>query len=484
MFEEDCTRLEATPNGAARRLSPAWKRPFDVLALRRVRALLVLGLCFGCVALDNTKLVAAMPTFARTYGESAALHWVVESGLLVYASLLLLGGSLSERFGARRTLLVGLAIFAAGSVFAAECTTVGTLIVARGVVGLGAALITPSTLGTLKHLFDERERPLAIAVWTSAYGVFATLGPVISGWVLARFAPPSVMLVNLPFVLVAMAASSQLVPADLPRRLVPLDVTSTVLAFSGTAALLYAILEGATYGFDARAVRLSAVSAVGLYGALVYWTRRAPHPLLDPALFRRVQFRAALIVILLGYLTFSGVAYVVAQYFQVARGHSAFEAGLRTMPLTLSMLAGNFAAAPVMKWLGTDRALVACALLATFGLVALTLGSGVPGDLWVCAAQIPFGMGCGGVFVNATEAVIGSVPSERAGTAAAINEGAFEFGGVLGVAVLGAVLGSPLVAPALFAANAGRALWVGCATVGLAAGVAATLAMVSAKSNG
>jgi DHA2 family multidrug resistance protein-like MFS transporter len=447
----------------------------SLLRQKRVHTLGLLTLSFGLVALDNTKLVAAMPTLARVYGESPALHWVVEAGLLFYASLLLLGGSLAEQFGARRMLCAGLLLLGAGSLGAAWVSSVPALVVLRIVTGSGAALITPSTLSTVKHLFDERERPVAISVWTAAYGIFATAGPLVSGWVLDRFAPTAIFLVNVPLVLVALVLAVRLVPGDLPRHLVPLDVTSAGLAFAGTASLLYAILEGPALGLAASSVRTAVVLTAIFYAALGFWQTRARHPLLDPALLRELRFRYPLGIILLGYLAFSGTAFVLTQAFQVARGHSPFDAGLFTMPLTLSLLTGTLLAPGVMKRQGPARAIVASVCLAAAGAGLLAVGNGLGSDWVLSLFQVPFGLGCGCTFVNATEFVLGVAPSERAGTAAAVNEGAFEFGGVLGVAVLGAALGSPLLPSHVFAAHATVALWIGCASYAGAAVLAVRL---------
>jgi MFS family permease len=414
-----------------------------LLRQRRVHTLGLLMLCFGLVALDNTKLVAAMPTLARVYGESPALHWVVEAGLLMYASLLLLGGSLAERFGARRLLCAGLFILGAGSLAAGWVSSVPAFVALRIVTGAGAALITPSTLATVKHLFTERERPAAIAVWTAAYGAFATAGPLVSGWVLDRFAPAAIFLVNVPFAVVAFVLALRLVPRDLPRHLLPLDVTSVGLAFAGTASLLYAILDGPSLGFASGSVLAAIVLAVLFYAGLAFWQTRAAHPLLDPVLLRDFRFRYPLGIILLAYLAFSGTQFVLTQTFQVARGHSPFDAGLFTTPLTLSLLTGTLLAPLVMHRMGAGRAIVASVGLAAAGASLLAMGNGLGGD---------------------AEFVLGVAPSERAGTAAAVNEGAFEFGGVLGVAVLGAAAGSPLLPAAVFASHTTTALWIACAS--------------------
>jgi EmrB/QacA subfamily drug resistance transporter len=438
----------------------------------RLFTLLVVSLAFSILALDNTKLSAALPTLSRSYGAGAEtlLKWVVEANLLVYASLLLLGGALSERFGARRMLLLGLFVYGAGSVASAFAGAPALLIAARGSMGVGGALMTPATLATIKHTFPEEERARAVAVWTASFGVGAAIGPVVSGLLLERAGFSAIMLLNLPVVGLAFAGALRFVPAASPRRSVPLDLLGTLLALLATAALLFAILEGPALGWTASSVLYAALSAVLLYAALLTWERRAKNPLLDPALFRERRFPFALLVILLSYLAFSGVSFVVTQYLQIARGHRPFEAGLLGVPLASSMLLGTLLAPRAMRRFSPERALLGSLLLSGGG--ALLLSSSVSSDVLLCFAQIPFGAGAGSSFANTTEMILGSVPEERAGTAAAVSEGAFELGGVLGIAVLGTALGSPLGDPRAYAEGVTLAIAMGAVAVGLGVSIA------------
>ncbi len=440
----------------------------------RLFTLLVVSLAFACLSLDNTKLSAAVPTLIRAYGADAAtlLKWVVEANLLVYASLLLLGGALSERFGPRRMLLLGLSVYGAGSLASAFAGSPELLLLTRGAMGIGGAFMTPATLATIKHTFPEDERARAVAAWTASFGIGAALGPVLSGVLLERGGLTAIMLVNLPVVGLAFVGALRCVPGNLPRRRVPLDLLGTLLAFSGTAALLFAILEGSSLGGGGRRVLLSAFSAALVYGLLLAWERKAENPLLDPALFREPRFPSALLVILLAYLAFSGVSFVLAQYLQVARGHHAFEAGLLGVPLALAMLGGTLLAPIAMQRSSPERALLASLLSAGIGAALLALASSASNDLLLCAAEVPFGAGAGGAFANATEMIMGSVAKERAGTAAAVSEGAFELGGVLGIALLGSVLGSPLGSPLVYGESVTSAIWIGVGAVALAGAVA------------
>jgi MFS family permease len=339
------------------------------------------------------------------------------------------------------------------------------LVVARAATGVAAACVTPATLATLKHGFDEAERPRAIAVWTASFGVGAALGPVLAGVLLARGGVPAVLLANLPPVALCFWGSWRLVSPDLPRRDVPLDWTGLALCLACAGCWLFAILAGPSQGWLAPQVALSALAGGLCAGTALVWLKRARHPLFDLRLFRQRRFSRALLVILLGYFAFSGVAFVVAQYLQVARAKPAFDAGLLSLPLASSLLIGTLLAPRMMSYFGTERALsvsLGCALL---GATLLAIASYGHDDLFLGVTLLPFGLGCGSTFANATELTLGSVPVERAATAGAVSESAFEFGGVLGVAVLSTLLGTSAVSAESVANHAPRALWVGALAV-------------------
>jgi MFS transporter, DHA2 family, multidrug resistance protein len=400
----------------------------------------VLSLTFACVALDNTKLVLAVPTLARDFGAGAAgaaLSWIVEMNLIVYASLLLLGGALSERFGPRRLLLVGLWCFIAGSVAAACAGSAFGLCAARALSGLGAAFMVPASLAAVQHLFGEQERARAVSIWTASFAAAGALGPVLGGLLLERWGWRASLLGNVPFALVAVAGVVELVPATLPRRAAPLDLLGTALGFGATVCLLWGLLGGA------RGSSLIALgAAVTLAVALVVWQRRAPHPMLEPRLFQRPAFRLTLLAILLAYLAFSGTSFAIAQYLQVVRSHTPSHASWLNLPLPLAMLLGTLSAPRLSRRLGQGRALGASLGLALGGAALVATACWLESDLGLCAALVPFAAGAGSAFPNATQIVLGAAPPERAGSAAAISETAFELGGVLGIALLGSRVGA------------------------------------------
>jgi DHA2 family multidrug resistance protein-like MFS transporter len=384
--------------------------------------------CFACVALDNAKLVAALPALARISGASPALQrWTIEASLLVYASLLLLGGSLSERFGARRVLLLGLCGFGCASLACAFAGPGYPLIAMRACSGAATACVTPATLATLKHSFADRERPTAIAVWTASFGVGAALGPVLAGLLVAHGGLSAVLLANLPPIALCAWGSLRLVPADLPRHDLRLDFRGTGLCLGAAACCLFAVSSGPSQGWLSLEVVSSAVFGGGLLLLARNWLRRAPHPLFDVSVFAQARFAQALLVIFLAYFAFSGVSFVVAQYLQLARAKAALQAGLLSVPLASSMLLGTlFAPRLALRW-HAERALWLSLCTATSGATLLAYSSYGRSELLLCVALIPFGAGCGSAFANATELILGSVSQQRAATAAALSESAFEF---------------------------------------------------------
>jgi DHA2 family multidrug resistance protein-like MFS transporter len=397
----------------------------------------VLSLTFACAALDNTKLVLAVPTLTREFGTAtpaaaAAMHWIVEANLVVYASLLLLGGALSERYGARRMLLFGLAGFIAGSALSASAVSTLGLCAGRAAVGFGAALMVPASLAAVEQLFGGERRARAVAVWTASFAAAAAVGPLLGGVLLERSGWRALMLANLPFAALAALGVSVLVPRSLPRRAVPLDLLGTALGFAASVCTLSGLLGGG---------RLQAVAALGagaaLFGLFVLRARRARHPMLDPQLFTSPAFRSTLLVILLAYLAFSGSSFAVAQYLQVVRAHAPSTASVLNLPLPIAMLVGTLAAPRLARHAGPARALGSSLRVAVAGAVLAAGACFIRSDLGLCAALLPFAAGAGSAFASATQLILSSAPTERAGSAAAISETAFELGGVLGIALLG-----------------------------------------------
>lgn len=308
--------------------------------------------------------------------------------------------------------------------------------------GAATACVTPATLATLKHSFDDRERPTAIAVWTASFSVGAALGPVLAGLLVERGGLSIVFLANLPPLALCFWGSQRLVPSDLPRHDRPLDFRSAISCLIAAASLLFAILSGPIHGFVSLTVAVCAGVSLLFAALAVRFLRLTEHPLLELSLFAEPRFVRALLVIFLGYFAFSGASFVLAQYLQLARAKAPLHAGIMTLPLTTSMLVGTLLAPRLLLRVGAERGLLYGLSAAFTGACLLAYGSHTRNDWLLCLALIPFGSGCGGAFATATELILGSVSHLRAATAAATSESAFEFGGVLGIAVLSCVLGN------------------------------------------
>ena len=253
---------------------------------RRWWILGVLTLALFGVSLDNTILNVALPTLARDLGATASqLQWMVDSYILVFAGMLLVAGALSDRYGRRLALVVGLALFGLGSALAPFVQTAEQLIVLRAFMGLGAAFTMPSTLSIIGDVFEADERPKAIAVWSSVSGLGIVVGPVLGGWLLEHFAWGSVFLINVPFVIVGIVAALAIIPESRAPGRTPLDPIGALLSIVGLATLVYGIIEIPAQGWDDPLVLGSLAAAAIFLTSFFVWERRIAHPMLDVRLF-------------------------------------------------------------------------------------------------------------------------------------------------------------------------------------------------------
>lgn len=394
------------------------------------------------IGLDNTILNVALPTLVRELGASASqLQWMVDAYILVFAGLLLTMGAIGDRFGRKRALSAGLLLFGLGSLGAAFSGSANMLIATRAAMGIGGALIMPSTLSIITNVFSGAERGRAIAAWAAVSGLGIIGGPVLGGWLLEHFWWGSVFLVNVPIVLIAVLAGYYLVPESKDPNTTPLDPVGAGLSIAGLSALVYAIIEAPANGWtDPLILGGFAVAAV-LLGLMVWWELRTPHPMLQMSFFRSARFSAASASITLVFFAMFGTVFLIAQYLQFVLGFSPFEAGLRVMPVATLIVAAPLSARLTEK-LGSK-------IVVTTGLVivaiALTVMAGVEVDGGygrVALALSIMGFGMGMTMAPATDSIMGSLPLAKAGVGSAMNDTTRQVGGALGVAVLGSVLAS------------------------------------------
>lgn len=412
--------------------------------------LVLLCLSLLLITVDATVLHIAVPALTAALEPSAVqLLWIIDSYSLVVAPLLIMFGTLGDRYGRKRLVLGGFVLFGLASAGAAFAPTPLALIVARALLGVGGAMIMPATLSLIRQVFtDRRERAVALGVWSAVAAAGAAVGPLIGG-VLVGFWWGAVFLINVPILLVLLPAAVRLLPESPLRKERPWDSLSAVLSVLGILALAFGLKEagsGSLLPFWASVL-------VFLCGAvlLVVFVRRQtrlPAPLLELGLFRRREFTTGVVGVLLGVFALVGLQLMLAQYLQLVLGDSPLRAAVRMLPLVLSAVTGGLAAAHILPRIGMRATMSGGLGLVAFALTP-TLGWGVEGHpvmLAFCFVGIGFGVQV--ALLAASDTIMSSVSESQAGGAAAIEETAYELGAGLGVAVLGTIT-TIVYAPAL-----------------------------------
>ncbi|MEV8266270.1 MFS transporter [Microbacterium sp. NPDC076911] len=402
-------------------------------------ALVVLMLPVLLVSVDNTVLSFALPAIALDLEPSSAQQlWIIDAYPLVLAGLLVTMGSLGDRFGRRRMLLIGASGFAAVSVLAAFAPTAGLLIAARALMGVFGAMLMPSTLSLLRSIFTNRDqRRFAIAVWAAAFSAGAALGPIIGGVLLEHFAWGSVFLMSVPVLIPLLILAPLLVPDSRDPQPGPLDPVSIGLSMAAMVPFVWGIKELAVHGLESWGIPLIVTGAIF---AVIFVRRqiRASTPMLDMALFKNSAFSGALLVNLLSVISLVGFLFFVTQHLQLVVGLSPIAAGLALVPGLLAMILSGLTVVPIAKH-HAPRIVVPVAL--TFSLIGY-LGVAMSTDnLWMLVASfVSLGIGIGAAETVSNELVLASAPPQKAGAASAASETAYELGAVLGTAMLGGIL--------------------------------------------
>lgn len=424
--------MTVNPPGAAGAETP---RPGRWLALA------VLTLAVLLVAVDATVLGLAVPYLSEDLEPTGTqILWIGDVYSFVIAGLLVSMGSLGDRIGRKKLLLVGAAAFGALSVLAAYAHTPGLLIAARALMGVAGATLMPSTLALIRNLFtDPRERSLAIGLWGAMASAGAAVGPVAGGFLLEHFWWGSVFLINLPVMALLIVVGAKALPESRKPSPGPWDLPSVVLSLTGMIAVVYAVKEAASHG---SGLTSAAAGAVGV-GALTWFVRRQltlDAPLLDIRLFRNAGFSGAVLADLLTIFGLSGLVFFLSQFLQMVQGRSPLQAGLFELPAAVGAVAtGLVAGAVARRW--SVRAAVSGGLaavgLALGALVVLGRDTGFP---YLGAVLLVLGLGAGLSFTVTSDVILSSAPKENAGSASAVSETAYELGAALGIAVLGSVV--------------------------------------------
>ncbi|QKW64296.1 MFS transporter [Streptomyces sp. NA03103] len=423
-----------------RTLQPA--RPTE--AVRRPGrwlALSVLVLAVLLVAVDATVLGLATPYISEDLAPSGTqLLWIGDVYSFVIAGLLVSMGSLGDRIGRKRILLVGATAFGAISVLNAYAHTPEVMILARALLGVAGATLMPATLALIRNLFhDPRERSLAVGIWGATASAGTAVGPIVGGFLLEHFWWGSVFLINLPVMAVLVVVGVKLLPESRNPNPGPWDLLSVVLSLVGMVGVVYAVKEIAAHGFAWATLGAGLLGAAALYG-FVRRQLTMPVPLLDMRLFGNRGFSGAVLADLLTILGLSGLVFFLSQYLQLVQGRRPFEAGLAELPAAVgAVVAGLIAGRAARRF--SVRAVVSGGLAAVgLALAALTVIGQHTGYPLLGTALLVVGLGAGFAFTVTADVILSSVPGEQAGAASAASETAYELGAALGIAVLGSIV--------------------------------------------
>ena len=401
-------------------------------------ALAVITLPCILYSMDLTVLNLAVPELARDLKPSASeLLWIIDIYAFMVAGFLMVMGSLGDRVGRRRVLLIGAAAFGAASVLAALAATTQQLIVARAVLGIAGATVALSTLSLITNIFrDERERTFAISIWIMGYSVGAMVGPVVGGLLIEYFWWGSVFLAGVPFMVLLLIVGPFLLPEHRTAKPGSIDFPSALMSLVAVLSLIYGLKQAAEYGFNAEAIL---TIGLGVAMGLLFVRRQAmlAEPLVDLRLFASRVFSLSLTINATAIFFMFGAFVFTAQYLQLVAGLSPLEAGLWSLPAAVAFSAVSPFTARLVARFSADRVMAGGLAMSTVGFVLLALAWNVPS---VVLANIVLAVGFTPVIALTTGYIVGAVPVEKAGVASALSETGAELGGALGIAVLGSLL--------------------------------------------
>src|SRR5437868_1372906 len=422
--------------------------PVSVLTKRRAtsKTAVLLTLCLAAliINIDVTIVNVALPSLVRQLGATTtSLQWVVDAYTLVFAALILAAGSLSDRVGRKGVLLAGLGVFAVGSLAGSLCTTPNQLIAARAVMGIGAAGIFPATLSLIANVFTGRaERAKAIGLWGATTGIGVATGPIVGGWLLEHFWWGSVFLFMVPVAILVAALVAWAVPTSRDPNIRPIDWPGLLLSSLGMGTLVLSIIEAPDWGWGSLPTIATIAAGLLILAAFFAVERRTARPMMDVSLFRNARFTAASGSITIGFFVLAGFTFLITQYFQFVKGYTPFGTGIRLLPVATAIAIAAVVGTRLAVRIGNN--VVVATGLTMWGLAVLWISTASASTSYyeIVGQMLLGGGGLGLIPAPATEAIMGAVPTEKAGVGSAVNDATRLFGAALGVAVIGSIAAS------------------------------------------
>ncbi len=402
--------------------------------------LAVLALPTLLVTMDLSVLFLAVPKLTRDLQPSSSeLLWITDVYGLMIAATLITMGTVGDRVGRRRLLLIGAGGFALASLMAAFSTSPGMLIAARALLGVAGATLAPSSLALIRNMFhDDGQRQRAIAIWISCFAAGAAIGPLLGGALLQHFWWGSVFLVNVPVMALLLVIGPSLLPESRDPHPGTIDLESVTISLAALLTIVYGVTRIAENGIGLIALGLVMVGVL-LGGVFLRRQRRLDYPLVDVRLFAVPSFTAAFAALLVSVFIIGGTDLFIAQYIQLVHGVSPFTTGLWLLPGIIGLIAGSMIAPAAAHAVRPGVVIAAGLVIATLGAIILAELSEASSLAVLVAGTTLLGLGCGPIGALGTDIVVAAAPPERAGAASAVSETATELGGALGIALLGSL---------------------------------------------
>ena len=408
---------------------------------RRPWALLAVALATFMTYLDNNIVNVAIPAIQRDlHLSTSGLEWVVSGYILVFAGLLLAGGRFADAYGRRRLFLAGLAVFTAASFVAGLAGSVEVLIAARAVQGLGAALVTPTTLAIISHAYpDPRERTAAVGIWAGVGGLALAVGPLLGGLLSQHASWPWIFEINVPIGLATMALGAWAISESRQTARRGLDVPGLVVSAVALTTLTWALIEGSGHGWTSPSILTAFAVAAAGGAAFVAIEQRATDPMVAISLFRERVFSGGIAALMLWAFGLFGIYFFTSLYLQDVLRFSPTEAGLAFLPMALCLVAGSVLSERVARAIGAHRSVTAGMVLMAVGIAGTALVGADAGYGALMPTFIVIGIG-GGLTTPLTATVLGVMPPAQAGVASGLFNASREVAGLLGITVIGAIL--------------------------------------------